>query len=75
MVALKNIVLNKFLEVSNFCGLCSVRHLYYHFSWRTENASGFGMQLCFGVRMGTEGFERSVLVELEVILGFLLFYW
>ena len=36
----------------------------------TGNTLGFGMQLCFGVRIvGTEGFGCSFLEELGVILG------
>ena len=29
----------------------------HNFSWEAGNASEFGMQLCFGVLIGTEGFD------------------
>ena len=27
-----------------------IGHFFHHFSWGVGNTSGFGMQLCFGVR-------------------------
>ena len=44
-----------------------------NFSWEAGNASGFGMQLCFGVRIGTEGFDlqlfREAFSELWIDIG------
>ena len=52
--------------------MCSVGQFSHHFFWEAANASEFGMQLCFGVQIGTEGFDLQLFRgAMDRHLGFL----